>query len=206
MLAIGDGDQEEELSLEQVKANDLNKKAYNELVLSCNDKISFGIVKRSKTKAHPKGDAKEAWSKLKQRYEPNTGTKLLALHKEYMSLKLTDIEEDPETFITELDELIARMKEDPFNEEIPDNNFMSHVLNSLPVEYESVVESMERDLGLGKLTVESLKEQGRSKYKRLVKKKNLKDNDLALTMQVDKNGNFNKNKSTFKKKQGFKGN
>ena len=151
-------------------ANSLNKKAYNELILSCCDKSSFGIVKGAKNKIHPKGNAREAWTRLKQRYEPNTGTELLSLNKEQKSLKLNNIKEDPETFKNELDELRARMKEDPFNEEFPHNSFMIHVLNSLPVEYESVVESMEKDLGVEILTVELLKEQVRSKYKRLVKK------------------------------------
>ena len=43
-----------------------------------------------------------------------------------MSLELNDIKEDPETSITDLDELQARMRED---------HFMIHVLNSLPVKY-----------------------------------------------------------------------
>ena len=60
------------------------------------------------------------------------------------------------------------MREDPFNEEIPNNRFMIHVLNSLPVEYESVVEPMDKDLGAGIITVESLKEQEISKYKPLI--------------------------------------
>lgn len=61
-----------------------------------------------------------------------------------MSLELNDIKEDPETSITDLDKLQARMRED---------HFMIHVLNSLPVKYESVVEYMETDLRIGILTV-----------------------------------------------------
>ena len=95
----------------------------------------FGIVKGAKTQVHPKGDDREAWTRLKQRYEPNTGTKLIFLHKVKMSLEFNDVNEDPETFVIELDELQARLREDPFNEEIPNNSFMIHVLNSLPVEY-----------------------------------------------------------------------
>ena len=58
----------------------------------------------------------------------------MALHKKYMSMELNDVKDDPETFITDLDELTARMKEDPFNKEIPDNSFLIHLLNSLPME------------------------------------------------------------------------
>ena len=73
---------------------------------------------------------------------------------------------------------------------------MLHVLNSLLIEYESIVETMERDLGAGLLTVEDLKEQVRSKYRRLTKKMTVKEDELALAASNNK----------FKKKQGFKGN
>ena len=56
-----------------------------------------------------------------------------------MSLELTDIKEDSETFIKDLDELRARIKEDPSNKEILDNSFIIHVLKSLPNEYNLVV-------------------------------------------------------------------
>ena len=78
---------------------------------------------------------------------------------------------------------------------------MIHILNSLPVEYESVVETMERELGSGTLTIELMKEQVRSKYKRLSKKLNLKDNELALNTQVKNE----KGKGYLKRRQGFKG-
>ena len=78
-----------------------------------------------------------------------------------MSLEMTDINEDPETLVTELDDLLTRMREDPFIEVIPDNTFMIHILNSPPVEYKSVVETMERETGTGLLTIDSTKEQVR---------------------------------------------
>ena len=61
------------------EAQKLNKRAYNELILACTDKISFSIVKGTKTKLLPKGDAKEAWNCLKVWFEPNTRTELLTL-------------------------------------------------------------------------------------------------------------------------------
>ncbi len=68
------------LSKSKIKANELNKKAHNELILIGDDKCI----------------------------------------------------DDPEIFIADLDELRERMKEDPFNENIQDNSFMIHILNSLP--------------------------------------------------------------------------
>ena len=76
---------------------------------------------------------------------------------------------------------------------------MLHVLNSLPIEYESAVEAMERDLAADILTIDELKEQICLKYQRLLKKLNLKDDKLALIAN-------NENKKKYKNyKQGFKG-
>ena len=63
VLATGEQDENgnpKELSKAEMLANGLNKKAHNELILSCCDKISFGIIKGVKNKVHPKGDAREA--------------------------------------------------------------------------------------------------------------------------------------------------
>ena len=147
------------------EARKLNKLAYNELILACTDKIAFGIVKNAKTDKLKKDDAKLALERLKTRYEPNTGTELLALNKEFMSMELDDLKKDPEDFITDLDELRTRMADNPFNEVITDKSFMLHVLNSLPIEYESIVETIDRDLGAGVLMLNDLKEQVRSKYR-----------------------------------------
>ena len=87
-------------------------------------------------------------------------------------MELDDLKKDPEDFITDLDELRTRMADDPFNEVITDKSFMLDVLNSLPIEYELIVEWMEQNLGAGILTVEDMKEQVCSKYRRLTKKMN----------------------------------
>ena len=109
---------------------------------------------------------------MKQRCKHNTGN-LPSLYNEYISLEPNEVKEDPEVFITELGKLRGRMKEEPFNEEIPDNSVLIHIINSLLEEYGFVVESMEKNLSVGILTVKSLKEQVRSKYKCLVKKMDL---------------------------------
>ena len=179
------------------EAMKMNKMAYNKLILACTDKIAFGIVKNAKTEELKKGNAKLAWDRLKTRYKPNTGTELLALNKEYMSIELDNIKKDPEDFITDLGEVRTRMADNPFNEVITDKSFMLYVLNSLPVEYESIAKTLERDLGAGLLTIENLKEQVCSKYRRLMKKMDTKDNELALNAT---------NKNNYEKKQGFKGN
>lgn len=61
---------------------------------------------------------------------------------------------------------------------------------------------MEKELWSGVLTIESMNEQVRSKYKLLAKRMSLKDNEMALNAHV-KNTRLN-NKEYLKKKQRFK--
>ena len=48
-------------------ANDI---AYNNLLLSCSDEVSFGAVDEALTIKLPDGDAAKAWAKLVAKYEP----------------------------------------------------------------------------------------------------------------------------------------
>ena len=59
-IIITDGDSMTQSTAQreaQEEAQTLNKKAYNELIPACTDKISFSIVKGAKMKKIPKGDA-----------------------------------------------------------------------------------------------------------------------------------------------------
>ena len=48
------------------KANpELNVQVYNDLILSCQEDITFGIVDESISTDYPDGDARLAWNKLK---------------------------------------------------------------------------------------------------------------------------------------------
>ena len=52
----------------------LNIQAYNDLILSCQEEITFGIVDESVSETFPNGDARVAWSNLQSRFEPRTNT------------------------------------------------------------------------------------------------------------------------------------
>jgi len=156
----------------------LNKKAYNELVLSCSDEISFGIVESAKTNEIKHGDAKLAWDNLTQRYEPDTGAELIKLKREYNSLTMSR-SDDPDDYISKLDLYRSKMKKVPFNHDISDEDFFIHILNTLPIEYDSVVEAMERKLTKKKLTTNKLKVELRTKYSRLKRTQTVTD-DIGL--------------------------
>ncbi len=45
----------------------------NDLTLSCQEDIIFGTINESVYKAFPDGDARFAWKKLQEKYDPRTG-------------------------------------------------------------------------------------------------------------------------------------
>jgi hypothetical protein len=64
-----------------------NNLAYNDLILSCQENIAFGIVDESVSVAFPDGDARVAWRNLRARFEPNTGAAKVQLKQEFHQLK-----------------------------------------------------------------------------------------------------------------------
>ena len=58
--------------------------------------MSFGIVKASKSRYFPRGDAKMAWSKLENKFEPDDAQILIELKEEFMKCKLNYIDENPD--------------------------------------------------------------------------------------------------------------
>ena len=63
-----------------------NVLAYNDLILSCQEDISFGIIDESVSESFPDGDARLAWKNLHDRFEPNTGAAKVPLKQEFHQL------------------------------------------------------------------------------------------------------------------------
>ena len=120
--------------------------ACNELLLSMNYNTSegenaFNIVKWAKKNG--KRDAKEAWKRLIDRYEPKTYLEKGKLMKEFYSASCGP-REDPVQFLYELENLRAKVHDIVEGKVvISDKDFMYQVLNSLPSNYESLVENLQ---------------------------------------------------------------
>ncbi len=84
--------------------------AYNDLILSCQDDISFGIIEESVSETYPDGDAMLAWKNLSDSFEPKTGAAKVQLKQEFHQLKLTSADEDPDPWITLLELKRRRLK------------------------------------------------------------------------------------------------
>ena len=112
-------------------------------MLVCQGMISFAIVEKSVTDDLPNGDANLAWKKLKKKFNPQTSANKLKLKRKFTNSSLTDWKQDPDDWITELDILRTQLEE--MGHMISDKDFMIHILNNLPTEYESKVESLKKD-------------------------------------------------------------
>ena len=114
------------------KARTNNDNAYNDLLLSCADEVSFGAVDEAVTDELPDGDACLAWKNLNAKYEPKMAASLVILKKEFADSALEDSTKDPDEWIADLERLRQRMK--TLKAPIADEDFIIHVLNNLPIE------------------------------------------------------------------------
>ena len=116
----------------------------------------------------PTGKAYLAWNKLKERFDPRTSNEKLQL-KETNS-KLTDWKKSPDDWITKLEIIVSQL--DQMGYKITDEDFMTHVFGNLPEEYESKVETLEKDLDHSNdpFTIERMTNELNIKYKKICKK------------------------------------
>jgi hypothetical protein len=159
-----------------------NIQAYNDLILSCQEDITFGIVDESVSETFPDGDARVAWTNLKARFEPNTGAAKVQLKQEFHQLKLSSADEDPDPWLTNLELKRRRLK--TLGATIEDDDIILHILNNLPKEYETVVELCEEDLSRGNVNLQTVKERIRARYTRLQKAIDDPDDAVALMMKT----------------------
>ena len=77
-----------DLNIKIKKLGELNKLAYEDLILSINTNslevmIAFGMVRNAKSLELPKGNCKVAWGRLVNKYAPHTTSSLLKLKCEF---------------------------------------------------------------------------------------------------------------------------
>jgi gag-polypeptide of LTR copia-type len=133
------------LTEEEQKLSDLNKKGFGDLILSidCNTSaglVAFAMVKGSKTKENPSGHLFNAFTRLKNKYEPNTTPQLMHLTKEFHS-KVLKPNQDPDIYITDLEALQVRMED--LGHSVSNKTLILQILNNLGKEYEMEVKMLE---------------------------------------------------------------
>ena len=136
---------------EKIKMRELNELAYGDLIMSMNTKtpggmVAFSLVKSSKSKDYPDGNATISFKKLKDKYAPETGPTLTKLHQQFYSSKLKNQKSaDPDIWMTSLEEIRVRMEE--MKSVMSDDQFMIYVMNNLTLDYEILVDILGRRIG-----------------------------------------------------------
>jgi len=142
-------------------ARDMNELAYKELVLSIDTstspgKVAFQLIKGCKTTANKNSDCALAWKRLGAKYAPKLAPTKMELKLEFQRSRLKATDADPDEWITELGGIRTRLKD--MNLDISDEDFMIHILNNLPSEYEVQISKLEDCLGstMNALTIKDL--------------------------------------------------
>ena len=177
---------------EVIKIGGLNEEAYEELVL-CMDhttdlgRVAFSLVKNSKSADYPEGNCKIAWDRLMAKYAPKTAPSLLKLKKKFANSRLVDLEKNPDEWITELEGFRTDMEDIHIATTMSDLDFLIHVLNNLPDEYDVVLDGMEERLMLKdsdpkKLTIGDMRDKLNNRFERLKGRLNhaKEKDDMAL--------------------------
>ena len=119
---------------EKILARKLNNRAYSDLLLSCANNSSFGIIQTSKTADLPAGDAKLAWDNLVTNFQPSDQTTRMELLTEFYKLKLEDVE-GPEKYFSEMAYLKQRFQTVKYN--LEDDDIICKTVTELPEQYKS---------------------------------------------------------------------
>ena len=144
-----------------------NAHAYNDLILSMTEEVSFAIVDESVTEACPEGDSSLAWKRLELKYESQTSTTKVQLMRMFSASRLKSSKKDPDVWISDLESIRARLKKMDY--QVEDKYMIIHVLNNLPKEYDNLVDNLEEriDAQENPLTVDNLREKLQSKYEKI---------------------------------------
>jgi hypothetical protein len=132
------------------------------LALACDDAVSHQLFKMSFTTDYPLGDATAACAALQNRWAPKKEVDKQTVLTKLFALKLEDVHMDPETWIIDLQELQAKMRE--MNERVSDGILIAHLLANLPKEYDNVADQLARDQNK---TITSVSNELKQKYERM---------------------------------------
>lgn len=183
-----------------VERYELGSYAYDDLLLSMNSStpsgiVAFGIVDGCKTVSNPDGDARLAWTRLNAKYAPTNAPSYIVLENKFANSSLTSCDKDPEKFIMELEALRTEMNKVriPGKSEKTETDMILHILANVPEEYEMVVQSLQRNVGLdpstnpNATTITKVREELTLRYDRLKKHRrqsNIPDGDRAMMAAI----------------------
>ena len=85
----------EELTIKRYNQKNPNSLAYNNLMLTITEDVSFGLIDEATSTTYPGGDARSAWGKLMQLFESQMNASRLKLMGQFTSSRLKKNHQDP---------------------------------------------------------------------------------------------------------------
>jgi len=115
------------------------------------------------------------------------------LKAEFFATKLKTATSDPDSWFTKLELIMAKLKLD-YCYEINQEDYIEHILDSLPAEYDATIEFIQKDINdIGFMDLEEVKEMIRARHSRICKHKGIDpqtvedgDTEKALTAKYHK--------------------
>ena len=98
-----------------------------------------GLVKNAKSDDFPDGNCKVAWDRLVSKYALHMASSLLKVMSEFHNSKLEFMDKEPNKWISHLEWLRIQMNEFSNKGNVSDEEFMIHILNNLPKEYDIIL-------------------------------------------------------------------
>jgi hypothetical protein len=121
--------------------SDKNINTYNNLMLACQDYVTFRIIEESVSINFPDGDSRLAWKNLFNKFEPTTGSMKVQFKSKFQKMKIVDPDEDPHPWMNKIELIRKRLQIIKSN--IDKEDLTLQILNNLPREYEPVIEFCE---------------------------------------------------------------
>lgn len=156
----------------KLKLREFNKMVFEELILSMTGDVPINLVKGAVTDKLPKGCARTAFKRLKDKFDRSSMPTLLALQNQWQNSRLKSVKMDPDEWILKMEELKEKINRiSP--RKLTEHDMLIQILNNLPKEYDIVIERLEDQLEdeENKLTLETLREKLCLKYERFKRKK-----------------------------------
>jgi gag-polypeptide of LTR copia-type/Zinc knuckle len=128
----------------------MNEAAWIYLTLSCKD-TAFNIVAQAKN-----NNAKGAWDKLKEKFEPNEIEDYIDLMNEFQGSKMSSESDNPTLFIEIMERLNERMEAIKGEYRVNDIQLIAHIFAKLPKSYSEVI-TTRKQLGLEGVKIDQIK-------------------------------------------------
>ena len=136
-----------------------------------------------KTEELPDGCARDAWARLTTDYDLTEGEDKITLLSMFQQNQLEDVRTNITVWLTSMAIQVNKLKK--LNHFLDEEYQITHILASVPIEYNSVVEQVKIDRRTGStlITMDEIKKRLKERYLQLKREHGWSEDELALNMK-----------------------